>query len=81
MFDLNICVEIQTEDDFNKVRQLMDNWRRQFPMFKHDVNRIENIIETHKKRGSDPSVPIGDNCKGYVAGFKYLQQGYDKDKN
>jgi len=25
----------------------MDSWRRQFPMFKHDVDKIENIIETH----------------------------------
>jgi len=40
-------VEIHSEDDFNKARSLMDSWRRQFPMFKHDVDKIENIIETH----------------------------------
>lgn len=40
-------MEIHSEDDFNKARSLMDSWRRQFPMFKHDVDKIENIIETH----------------------------------
>ena len=42
---------------------------------------VKNIIEVHKKRGTEPTVPMGDNCYGYVSGFKYLEQGYDKDKN
>ena len=40
-------MEVHSEQDFAAVRQLMDDWRKRFPMFKYDVNRIENIIETH----------------------------------
>jgi len=40
-------VQVETDKDFAKLRHQFDHWRKQFPMFKHDVNQIENIIETH----------------------------------
>ena len=45
-------------------------------------DRIKNIIKTHQNRGTDPyetDIAMGDNCPGYVAGFRHLEQGYDKD--
>lgn len=40
-------MEVKSEDDFADVRRLMDTWRKRFPMFKHDVNKIETILENH----------------------------------
>jgi hypothetical protein len=47
LFDLNICMEIQSEEDFPRLREQILIWRKRFPMFRHDVNQIENIIEIH----------------------------------
>jgi hypothetical protein len=38
---------IESEKDFPAVRAKIQEWRQRFPMFRHDVNRIENIIEQH----------------------------------
>lgn len=40
-------MHIASEEDFPKLRQQMQTWRKRFPMFKHDVNQIEHIIEQH----------------------------------
>ena len=40
-------MEVKTEDDFTELRTHFNLWRKQFPMFKHDVTRIQNIVETH----------------------------------
>ena len=43
--------------------------------------RVKNLIKTHAKRGTDPNdaqIAMGDNCEGYISGFKHLEQGYDK---
>jgi hypothetical protein len=40
-------MEIQSEKDFPKLREQIIVWRKRFPMFRHDVDRIEKIIETH----------------------------------
>lgn len=48
MFDLNISVmQIESERDFPKLREQINAWRKRFPMFRHDVNQVEKIIETH----------------------------------
>jgi hypothetical protein len=47
LFDLNISVEVNSEKDFTELRRHFDVWRRRFPMFAHDVYKIENIVETH----------------------------------
>lgn len=40
-------MEIESERDFPKLRDQIVTWRKRFPMFRHDVNKIEQIIETH----------------------------------
>jgi len=48
LFGLNICaMQIESEKDFPKLREQIQIWRKRFPMFRHDVNQIENIIEIH----------------------------------
>ena len=52
MFDLNIGMQIESELDFLKLRTQFTEWRKRFPMFTHDVNSIERIVEEHIKRHS-----------------------------
>ena len=40
-------MQIESEKDFPKLREQIQIWRKRFPMFRHDVNQIENIIEIH----------------------------------
>ena len=40
-------MQIESDKDFKQLREQFNIWRRRFPMFKHDVNRIEKIIEQH----------------------------------
>ena len=48
MFGLNIfSMIIESEKDFPELRVKINEWRRRFPMFKHDVDDIEHIIENH----------------------------------
>lgn len=47
MFDLNISMQVQTEKDFLELPLQFSAWRRRFPMFAHDVHRVEKIINQH----------------------------------
>jgi hypothetical protein len=40
-------MNIESEKDFPAVRQKIQQWRKQFPMFRHDVNQIESVVENH----------------------------------
>jgi hypothetical protein len=40
-------MQIQSDKDFQTLRDQFSQWRRRFPMFKHDVQQIEHIINTH----------------------------------
>jgi hypothetical protein len=40
-------MQVESEQDFAELRKQITVWKRRFPMFRHDVNRIESIIETH----------------------------------
>ena len=40
-------MQIISEEDFIKLRDQISIWKRRFPMFRHDVAAIEDIIETH----------------------------------
>ena len=40
-------MQIESENDFPKLREQFHVWRKRFPMFKHDVHQIEHIIEQH----------------------------------
>jgi hypothetical protein len=40
-------MQIESDKDFTDMRKQFSEWRKRFPMFTHDVDRIERIIETH----------------------------------
>ena len=40
-------MQIKSEQDFPELRKQFLVWRKRFPMFDHDVRRIESIIEQH----------------------------------
>lgn len=40
-------MNIESDKDFSKLRKQFSAWRKRFPMFTHDVNQIESIIEKH----------------------------------
>jgi hypothetical protein len=40
-------MQIESEKDFSRLRSQIIHWRKRFPMFRHDVNRIEHILEVH----------------------------------
>ena len=40
-------MEVKSEHDFKELRQQFTSWRRRFPLFIHDVNTIEDIVEKH----------------------------------
>lgn len=42
-------MEIHTDQDFTALRQYINKLSHRFPMFRHDVVRIERIIEEHIK--------------------------------
>jgi hypothetical protein len=40
-------MKIESDQDFEQLRAQFAGWRRRFPMFTHDVQRIEKIINEH----------------------------------
>jgi len=40
-------MKIETSQDFAELRGQFSVWRKRFPMFIHDVQRIEKIIDEH----------------------------------
>jgi len=52
LFDLNICMEIKSAEDFTELRQYLNKLSKRFPMFRHDVAQIERIVEEHIKNHS-----------------------------
>ena len=40
-------MRIETDKDFKQLREQFAAWRKRFPMFTHDVKRIEKIIDEH----------------------------------
>jgi hypothetical protein len=40
-------VKIETSQDFTELRSQFSLWRKRFPLFIHDVQRIEKIIDEH----------------------------------
>ena len=41
--------DIKSHEDFDGLRSQLDRWRKRFPMFAHDVRRIQSSIEVHMK--------------------------------
>ena len=40
-------MQIESDKDFKQLREQFTAWRKRFPMFIHDVKRIEKIIDEH----------------------------------
>ena len=40
-------MQIESDQDFKHLREQFTAWRKRFPMFIHDVKRIEKIIDEH----------------------------------
>ncbi len=40
-------MQIESDKDFKQLREQFTAWRKRFPMFIHDVQRIEKIIDEH----------------------------------
>jgi hypothetical protein len=40
-------VKIESDNDFEQFRAQFAGWRKRFPMFTHDVKRIEKMIDEH----------------------------------
>ena len=40
-------MKIESDQDFEQLRAQFAGWRKRFPMFTHDVQRIEKIIDEH----------------------------------
>ncbi len=40
-------MQVESDKDFPELRKRIQEWRKRFPMFTHDVHQIEHIIEQH----------------------------------
>jgi hypothetical protein len=40
-------MKVESDQDFKQLRDQFTAWRNRFPMFTHDVQRIEKIINQH----------------------------------
>jgi hypothetical protein len=40
-------MKIESDQDFEQLRAQFAGWRKRFPMFTHDVKRIEKMINEH----------------------------------
>ena len=40
-------MKIENDQDFQELRSQFSLWRKRFPMFLHDVQQIEKIIDSH----------------------------------
>ena len=40
-------MKIESDRDYEQLRAQFAGWRKRFPMFTHDVKRIEKIIDEH----------------------------------
>jgi hypothetical protein len=40
-------MKVESDKDFKQLRDQFTAWRHRFPMFTHDVQRIEKIINQH----------------------------------
>ena len=40
-------MKLESDQDFKQLREQFTAWRHRFPMFTHDVEQIEKIINSH----------------------------------
>ena len=56
-------LEIKSHEDFDKLREQLQKWRKRFPMFSHDVRRIQDSIDVHMKNYMDYLIKYKKNKK------------------
>jgi hypothetical protein len=71
-------MQIESENDFTKLRRHIDDWHRKFPMFRHDVVKIENAVEEHIKQYSIAMVNYRQSRKRH---FLEQAENHIKDIN
>jgi hypothetical protein len=49
-------MQVTSDQDFPKLRRHINKWRTRFPMFTHDVQQIERMIEQHIIRFSKAGI-------------------------
>jgi hypothetical protein len=62
-------MQITSERDFPELRDRFNKWRKAFPMFKHDVKKIEDTVELLIKAYSVSLMHYRQSKKRY-----YLEQ-------
>jgi hypothetical protein len=45
-------MKVESEQDFKELQNQFSAWRKRFPMFTHDVQQIEKIIDSHIQQHS-----------------------------
>jgi hypothetical protein len=40
-------MKVESDQDFKELQNQFNIWRKRFPMFKHDVQQIEHMINMH----------------------------------
>jgi hypothetical protein len=66
---------INAKDQFRLTREKIKNWRKRLPMFSHDINLIETVIEQHIQNYSIALVHYRQSHKK-----KYLEKANEELK-
>ena len=65
-------MKIQSEKDFDRLRDHVKAYTKKFPAFKHDVDQMEKAIEKHIKQYSQHLVSFRQTKKKYY--LEYAQK-------
>jgi predicted nucleic acid-binding Zn-ribbon protein len=68
-------MKIQSEKDFDKLRDHVRSYRKKFPEFRHDVDQMEQAIEKHMKQHSQHLISFRQSKKPYY--LEYAQKEID----
>ena len=71
-------MQIESEKDFPALRERLNKWKKQFPMFTHDVIKIEDTVEELIKKYSICSMYYRQTHKLY---YVKQAQGYIDEIN
>ena len=68
-------MKIQSEKEFDKLRDHVKSYRKKFPEFRHDVDQMERAIEQHMKQHGLHLVSFRQTKKKYY--LEYAQKEID----
>lgn len=68
-------MKIESEKDFDRLRDHVRSYRQKFPEFRHDVDQMEQSIEKHIKQYSQHLVQHRQTKKRYY--LEYAQKEID----